>query len=206
MEERGSVLEVEIFISSWRSLLLFFCMACGMWGGVPPPGTERVPPASGAWNLNHWASRKVPMKICRAMRKLCTHSGHRFTSHFPVCSLKDKAELEWSSGKCTGMFGQLPYVFTRSCGLVWTSELGCRHQVVRLICPPKRLYRHGKGQSVRDMWSWAALGQGAIRLPVKVLPPGRVRILTSSMEEMPWQGAKVIHKIFTKIIFLNLTW
>lgn len=62
----------------------------------------------------------------------------RFTSHFPVCFLKDKTEPEWSSGKCTGMFGPLPYVFTRSCGLVWTSELGCRHRVVRLICPPEK--------------------------------------------------------------------
>lgn len=59
-----------------------------MWRGVPPPGTERVPPASGAWNLNHWASREVPMKICRAMRKLCTHSGHSIHQPFPSVLLE----------------------------------------------------------------------------------------------------------------------
>ena len=32
--------------------------ACGIL--VPSPGIEPVPPALGAWSLNHWASREVP--------------------------------------------------------------------------------------------------------------------------------------------------
>ena len=33
-------------------------MACGIF--VPRPGIEPLPPASGAWNLNHWITREVP--------------------------------------------------------------------------------------------------------------------------------------------------
>ena len=32
--------------------------ACGIL--VPSPGIEPVPPALGAWSLNHWARREVP--------------------------------------------------------------------------------------------------------------------------------------------------
>ena len=47
-------------------LLLFFFLrlyhlACRIL--VPQPGTEVVPPALGAWTLNHWTTGQVPIVL-----------------------------------------------------------------------------------------------------------------------------------------------
>ena len=34
------------------------CEACGML--VPQPGIKPMPPATVAWNLNHWTAGEVP--------------------------------------------------------------------------------------------------------------------------------------------------
>ena len=50
----------------------FFCLPCGACRIlVPWPTTEPTPPASGAWNPNHWTTRHVPWILhdtafCRA--------------------------------------------------------------------------------------------------------------------------------------------
>ena len=36
-------------------------LRCGMWDLVPRPGIEPGPPALGAWSLNHWTTRDVPL-------------------------------------------------------------------------------------------------------------------------------------------------
>ena len=41
------------------SQVFFLAMPCGKWD-LPQSGIEPVPPALGAWNLNHWTSREVP--------------------------------------------------------------------------------------------------------------------------------------------------
>ena len=38
-------------------------VAACMWDLVPQPGIEPGPPALGAWSLNHWATRKVRIKL-----------------------------------------------------------------------------------------------------------------------------------------------
>ena len=45
--------------------LSFSFWPCCAAGGilVPQPGIEFVPPALGAWCLNHWTARKVPQII-----------------------------------------------------------------------------------------------------------------------------------------------
>ena len=81
---------IHFFMKIFVTLFLWpHHMACEV--EFPLPGTERVPPALGAWNLNHWASREVPMKICRAMRKLCTHSGHSIHQPFPSVLLEGQS-------------------------------------------------------------------------------------------------------------------
>ena len=36
-------------------------LSCDMWGLVPWPGIEPLPPALGALSLSHWTTREVPM-------------------------------------------------------------------------------------------------------------------------------------------------
>ena len=42
-------------------------LSCSRWDLIPRPGTERLPPALGAWSLSHWTIREVP--IFRYWRK-----------------------------------------------------------------------------------------------------------------------------------------
>ena len=37
-------------------------LCCGMWDLVPWPQIELVPPAVEGWSLNHWTTRKVPLR------------------------------------------------------------------------------------------------------------------------------------------------
>ena len=49
----------------WYVLLFFFfwlrCATCGIL--VPQSGIEPVPPALGAWSLNHLTAREIPVLL-----------------------------------------------------------------------------------------------------------------------------------------------
>ena len=48
----------NVNIQQWIFFFLLCRAACGIL--VPQPGIEPVPPALGAWSLNHWTAREVP--------------------------------------------------------------------------------------------------------------------------------------------------
>ena len=55
-----------LFIYFW---LHWVFAAARVWDLVPRPGIEPRPPALGAWSLNHWTTREVPvlfkdMNVC----------------------------------------------------------------------------------------------------------------------------------------------
>ena len=56
-----------------------------MWDLVPWPGIEPRPPALGAWSLNHWTTRKVPLYfilICFSLITSSIISDTKNPSHF----------------------------------------------------------------------------------------------------------------------------
>ena len=57
-------------------------LSCSTWDLVPWPGTEPGPPSLGAWSLNHWTTREVPvltifkvsnLVVFSTFTKLCSH-------------------------------------------------------------------------------------------------------------------------------------
>ena len=46
---------------------------------VPRPGIEPMPPALGAWSLNHWTAREVPVRLFLTEQKLLESKGHDYS-------------------------------------------------------------------------------------------------------------------------------
>ena len=60
--------QINVTVKAGPYYCIFFCFwphwrceGCGAL--VPPPGIKPMPPALGAWSLNHWSSREVPILL-----------------------------------------------------------------------------------------------------------------------------------------------
>ena len=66
----------------------FVCFYCTTWACrilVPQPGLESMPPAVGAWSLNHWTTREVPL--------------HFFLSNLWSSQMVTGQESTWNTGE-----------------------------------------------------------------------------------------------------------
>ena len=59
-----SLFFLNIYLFIWLcQVFVLACriFSCDVWDLVPWPGIEPRPPALGAWSLNHWITREVPL-------------------------------------------------------------------------------------------------------------------------------------------------